>query len=769
MKILYLGLLVFNICLGVAVLRWIGKGVYQKHNSKIIYGVLPALFLPEGLVWWRCSAVYREIILFLLVCCQLFLLLSVLYRKKQSRIICFSVKVLLVVMVCEATIFNLPAFHLWMGGYEEQELSLSDAEISGEGVWLLDQEADELAIQNEKEVMLYFSHIGQPVGTISADVSFGNQTFTVDMITDITDETHESFRYDIVQQTIYRFEPDSQTALCHLSGDVGTLRIKFTSDQEDAQYTVSNIRINVPVAFSVSALRVFMLCLLPVLVYALIHCIAFKGSLAEYGQLFDMLSVGIYLTAVILAMICIFSKISVKNPVDVFCKSTGDQMTQELVDAFEAGSVSLLFTPSEDLMELSNPYDWGLRISSGVSYKWDHVYYEGKYYSYYGIAPVILLFMPFHLLTGYYFSTNVAVLLFSVIGLWFLIRLYRTAMKKWFGTLPMGLVFSGEVVMVCACGIWYALSRPKFYEIAVSCAFMFLTMGVYFLLSSNILGDGRISRVRLAASSVFLALSVLSRPTMAVYCICACLFYLAGFKKWRTNKQKGAASYWLCALLPMVLLGLVQMVYNYARFGSIFEFGINYSLTINDFTNVQYHTVYVLILLYNYLLAPVKLTAGYPFISADFSRLNVNGYFFKDTGNTPGLLFLALPIAAYLLVGRALKQLPREKRVSAVALVGLPCVVMPLVTIFAAWNSGYAVRYFADFSWEIIFGAILILFYLYRNCADDTKKRFTVYFMAASVVCAVVVNAVQVYNFCFSQAAYPYMAYELERIFAFWK
>lgn len=769
MKILYLGLLVFSICLGIAVLGWIKKGAYREKNLRIIYAVLLAVLLPEVLVWWQCSATYREILLFLLVCCQLFLLLVVLYRKKQSRLIYFAAKVLFVVMVCEATIFNFPAFHLWMGGYEERTLPLSDAEIEGKGSWLLDQEKDELLILNEKEVMLYFPHIGQPVGTISADVQFGDKTFTVDMITDITDETHETFRYDAVQQRIYRFEPDSQIALCHLSGDVGVLRIKFTSDQEDAQYTVSNIRMNVPVAFSVSILRVFMLCLLPILVYALIHCRVFQSSLKENGWLFEGLSAGVYLTAVMLAALCIFPKISVQEPWEVFCKSTGDQMTQELVDAFEAGSVSLLFTPDERLAKLSNPYDRGLRDGSGIPYKWDHVYYDGKYYSYYGIAPVVLLFMPFHLLTGYYFSSNMAVLLFSVIGLWFLIRLYGTVMKKWFETLPMGVVFSGELVMVCACGIWYALSRPKFYEIAVSCAFMFLTMGVYFLLSSNIVGNGRISRLRLTASSVFLALSVLSRPTMAVYCICACLFYLAGFKKWRKENQKGAVSYWLSAMLPMVLLGLVQMAYNYARFDSIFEFGIGYSLTINDFTNVQYHTIYVLILLYNYLLAPVRLTTSYPFIGADFSRLNANGYFFKDTGTTPGLLFLALPVAAYLLAGKALKQLPREKRAGALTLIGLPCVVCPLITIFAAWNSGYAVRYFADFSWEIILGAILILFYLYRNCTDRTKRRFVTYFMAASAVCAIVVNAVQVYNFCFSQAAYPYLAYELEKIFAFWK
>ena len=69
-------------------------------------------------------------------------------------------------------------------------------------------------------------------------------------------------------------------------------------------------------------------------------------------------------------------------------------MTQELVDAFEAGQVSLLREAEQPLLELENPYDWSQRLESGVDYAWDHLLYEGKYYSYYGIAPVVTLFLP---------------------------------------------------------------------------------------------------------------------------------------------------------------------------------------------------------------------------------------------------------------------------------------------------------------------------------------------------------------------------------------
>ena len=104
---------------------------------------------------------------------------------------------------------------------------------------------------------------------------------------------------------------------------------------------------------------------------------------------------------------------SFKNP-------SVNQISKELVDAFRAGQVSLLDTPSEELLSMENPYDWSARSALGVSAKWDHLLFEGKYYSYYGLAPVLILFLPYNLLTGLYFPTPEAVLLFGVIGIIFL-------------------------------------------------------------------------------------------------------------------------------------------------------------------------------------------------------------------------------------------------------------------------------------------------------------------------------------------------------------
>ena len=59
----------------------------------------------------------------------------------------------------------------------------------------------------------------------------------------------------------------------------------------------------------------------------------------------------------------------------------------------------------DKLSQLDNPYDTKLRDEKNVTYKWDHAYYKGKYYVYFGVVPVIITFLPFRFLTGHSLNT----------------------------------------------------------------------------------------------------------------------------------------------------------------------------------------------------------------------------------------------------------------------------------------------------------------------------------------------------------------------------
>ena len=72
-------------------------------------------------------------------------------------------------------------------------------------------------------------------------------------------------------------------------------------------------------------------------------------------------------------------------------------------------------------------------------------------------------------------------------------------------------------------------------------------------------------------------------------------------------------------------------------------------------------------------------------------------------------------------------------------------------------------------SWEILLGALTILFFLYQKSRNETKKDLTRKFMAAAMLCAVVVNGVQIFKFAFPQDQYPAICDHLTQLIAFWK
>ena len=61
--------------------------------------------------------------------------------------------------------------------------------------------------------------------------------------------------------------------------------------------------------------------------------------------------------------------------------------TRRLAQALLQGHFYLDDVPSAALQAMDNPYDTAARDSAGVPYLWDHAYYQGKYYVYFGVLP----------------------------------------------------------------------------------------------------------------------------------------------------------------------------------------------------------------------------------------------------------------------------------------------------------------------------------------------------------------------------------------------
>ena len=708
---------------------------------------------------------------------------SEILKRRESRTISFFRKMLVIAAALELTLFQFPSYNMLFGNYEQKTLFFSDSNISAsyDNNAVINSDTNSVTITGKGTVTCYFSEINQEIKTIKVNLKYGEKTKRVNMKVDMADESSQNFRYDIASNSLVKDNPNSNYTPCQFSGDVSRMSLKFYCDNDNDTATLQSVVFNETIPFDISAVRFLFLSFIVTVAYGIVAS-AFLRRPYEKNKAFCWTSIlSVALCAVVLVTTVIIEKLPEEEDFKSrFKLDKGDQITQEIVDAFENKQVNLLKEPSASLLDLENPYDWSQRSGSGVYYEWDHVLYDGKYYSYYGIAPVLTLFLPYHKITGHYFATDIAIWIFSSIGLVFLGLTYMAIVKRWFRKVPSGCILAGAVIIFAACGIWFNVGRTIFYEISISSGFMFLLIAAYCLISSNLLSNGKISIPRVALSSLFAGLAVLSRPTLAVYAVCAFLFYMLNIKRSAQviNKNTGKIKinntrriiYILSAVIPIGALAVLQMWYNYARFDSIFDFGIEYSLTINDFTSAQFHLIFVIIGLFNYIFAAPQFMAEYPFIKTPFSRFNVNGYYFSDVGNTSGIIFLAFPVLGYLFGFKALRKLPTKRdKIKYGLMIGLPCVIMPLVIIFSIWESGYAVRYTADFSWQIIIGALAILFFLYRKSENETKKKFFRIFMAVSTIAALIINTVQIINFSFSETEYPNICRQLTDIIAFWR
>lgn len=705
-------------------------------------------------------------------------LCSIIRYNTKSRTLKFIGKMLAVTAFIELIVFQMPSYRIMHGEYPRMKLPVSHGTVTSENTET-ESETGNIKVTGDDMATVEFTDINKKVGTIRIDIATSTENpKRLYVNVDATDETSANYRDDIGKMEVVTDNEHSRYIPMLLSGKTEKLRFDFKCEKSSDLFTIKAVVLNTPIPFDISYLRMFLIVTISGIVYAVIYSALMGREYKDNRKFCQWCSYVVTVTAVLMAVIMTTAKIT-DTFKEHFKAESGNQISEELVLAFENHQVSLLDDVPEELLAMSDPYDTGLRGSEGVSSKWDHVMYNGKYYSYYGIAPVILLFLPYHLITGYFFPTDIAVMIFAIIGLIFLTMTYNAIIKKWFSRIPSGCYLAGLLIINMVCGIWFSTGRPLFYEISISSGFAFVTMGAYFLITSNVITAEKTSLPKVTLASLFLAIAVLCRPTLAVYSICACVYYAIGFRtsgdvtdedgNTKTDKKR-RIKYIVCALLPFVVLGSVQMWYNYVRFDSPLDFGIKYSLTINDFTDSEYHTIFVLIGFFAYLFQFPTIKADYPYIDTWFTYFRASGYYFKDSGQTSGIVWIALPVFSYLLTGKALKKLPdRKSRLKSLALIGLPCVVMPLVIIFSIWESGYAVRYVADFSWQIVTGALAILFFLYQKSENITLKNLMKYFLAVSLIVSVVLNIPQIFTFTFYEADYPIVTSRFHNFIEFWR
>ena len=388
--------------------------------------------------------------------------------------------------------------------------------------------------------------------------------------------------------------------------------------------------------------------------------------------------------------------------------TSSNNIYYQQLDAYIKGQLHLDVPVDDALNHLSNPYDPGQR--GGITYLWDHAFYNGKYYCYYGHAPIYLVMLPVYWISRYV-PTNLFVLqlgvLFSLIAfLLAALQIFKLFIKKTnhvFVILTLISIAFGSLLLT---NNTYEYGGMV-YRIPYAYANGFLFLAIYLFLKGYQAYKKRF--LYFGFTGLSLVFIVLSRPLEAIYLVLFISFIIKLLKdKERTTKQKLID--WAPAVGIVFIGAIIVCVMNKARFGSILEFGEHYQLTVADCTKNHLSIDGILPMLYHYFIKPPALNQN----SGMFSYQGGRGKF--DTHpyvvSSVGLLFIPVFLCVFLIP----YVTEKKDSLSLKLFVGLCPAIILLVAFINYCFAGVCPRYLNDIApFASILGGLLALKTIEKN------------------------------------------------------
>lgn len=276
-----------------------------------------------------------------------------------------------------------------------------------------------------------------------------------------------------------------------------------------------------------------------------------------------------------------------------------------LAEGFRAGHLHLAEEPSEQLMRQPNPYDPRLRHL----WKWDITLHDGKYYLYWGPVPAALLAVVKSTL-----GIEQPVEDYALVLCFLLVRLAAGTWLMWallrrcFPAAPLWLAPVGTLLMGWASPVPFFASRSSIYEASIAGGQAFVVLGFALAFEAQLRERSRAWLFALASGcwglavgcrvSLALALAVVTGVT------CVTLLY-------RRHRERAAWLEVAATGLPIATAVALLGLYNYLRFGSVRDFGLDEQLSTMKFT---FSFVHFPANLYSYLFRELALTCQFPFV-----------------------------------------------------------------------------------------------------------------------------------------------------------
>ncbi len=370
-------------------------------------------------------------------------------------------------------------------------------------------------------------------------------------------------------------------------------------------------------------------------------------------------------------------------------------------------NVHLYFDYGEEysLEHLENPYDPVERAESGAQFKWDHAYYNGHYYMYFGVVPVLVLFLPYLAITGTALTTYHATQIFAAFIICGLFALFSLLSKLFFKKLPYAVYLSLSAAF-SVMSVWFSIAEPQLYCTAITAGIAFQIWSIYFFVRAVWAETAENKQILFAAIGALLGALVFGcRPPIALANLIVLPMLVVFLRQRRfTPALLGKL---ILAASPYLLVGISLMTYNYLRFDNPFEFGQAYQLTVAD--QSQYNSMsFSPDVLAHAVIGAAQMLSDIHLITFDFPYLVHCGAFV----NFPVLLLLLL------LFTKQLRTRIKQTHFGGVIL-GIAASVVIISLTDSAWTPYILERYRMDIYFLLAIACFAVIGFWYAGIPSE--------------------------------------------------
>ncbi len=508
--------------------------------------------------------------------------------------------------------------------------------------------------------------------------------------------------------------------LLRSNGNLDSVKICFENSQRD--FVIEDISLNSPLAFNFNFVR-FLGIFTVLMIFIIVKIKRLYLINLNFDNLSHKLAIGVAIMICIVLCLSVFKMVKDSTGsmyYDKYPLEASAEYYKPYVQQFDAlfkKQLHLDVKPDEKMNELKNVYDPSERNFKDVKYLWDRAYYDGKYFSYFGIAPIIVLYIPFYIFTGLLPSDIFVTTFFALIAILFIFLSLYEICKTFLKSTNLLLFILVSVGVVFASLIYTVQSSADMYYIPVESGIAFMSVFIYLSFKAYNLKRGPLRILLFVLAGLSIGMLSLSRPNMLIVAGCFVLpIFLSVLIDNRIEKSSKLIDA-LSFLIPAALCGIGTAYYNYVRFGSIFEFGATYQLTVSDISYNKFRIENILPALYYYFIQWPGCSGHAPFLIVENVYKPISGNYFYSAVNI-GLLSIPLnwSIAA---IGPTLSRKEFIKSATYISIL-MSTVFIAILNFCLA---GICIRYVCDISLPFAILSGLIILDANRNAFESGDRN----------------------------------------------